>query len=586
LLLPDDNKKLLDWLLSTIEKATSSMAQRAAVARGLKTWIYTGSPDGNEAILNRLLHHQDRLASYLYSPVDLRFHIDFTHIYPKNVLDHAEVSSRILTREWERRDIDTQFGHGVLEALNYGTCIPKLLETHGGLQCKLVMPWQFAVSDETKVGLGSEEQEWLLECNYISKQALWRRVSHLPDAVKLFKRALNSAKKRSDGDGESYFHSVLLAGTPPVVKTDPPFASQPGGMVQAAASGIGGGIQPEVSEELIPIYEIWVVDDEKQDYTTLQVIEPDILITRFKRTNFFVPEYHPYGMIQPNYMHGNFWGRSEIADLMKLQHLLRDRLDDIKRMMALQYDRRYKFIGGTGPTDEDFDQMKMSGFLAANTGEDWEDITPEMPKEAFTEISEIMSLMDEVSGFQNILSGQGEPGVRAGNHAQTLLKTAAPRLRDRALLVERQCADLADKSLEAMTAKEAGSKAYWTRGDDEFLLAQLPEDRRVTVDSHSSSPIYEEDHKDMVAFLLKTGVIDGEDAINLLSNLPRKDILVDKYHAAQGTLLLVVFSNGTYTLFTGVVPDIAESFRASSGPDAFYARNILSTFTVVSQSSL
>jgi len=55
---------------------------------------------------------------------------------------------------------------------------------------------------------------------------------------------------------------------------------------------------------------------------------------------------------------------------------------------------------------------------------------------------------------------------------------------------------------------------------------------------------------------------------------------------AQGTLLLVVFSNGTYTLFTGVMPDIAESFRASSGPDAFYARNILSTFTVVSQSSL
>lgn len=509
------------------------MAQRAQTARGLKTWIYTGSPDGDEAILNRLLHHQDRLASYLYSPVDLRFHIDFTHIYPKEILDHAEVASRILTREWKRRDIDTIFGHGVLEALNYGTCIPKLLETQGGLQCKLVMPWQFAVADETKVGLGSEDQEWMCETNWITKEQLWRRISHLPDSVKLYKRALSEAKKRPAGGADNYFHSVLLAGQPPIVQTDPPFASQPGGLVQTGSDSAGGGMQPQVSEELIAIHEIWSVDDEKQDYTTLQLIEPDILITRYKRTNFFVPEYHPYGMIQPNYMHGNFWGRSEIADLMKLQHLLRDRLEDIKRMMALQYDRRYKFIGSTGPTDEDFDQMKQAGFLVAQQGENWEDITPEMPKEAFQEISEIMGLMDEVSGFQNILSGQGEPGVRAGNHAQTLLKTAAPRLRDRALLVERQCADLADKSLEAMSAKEAGAKAYWTRGqDDEFLLAQLPEDREVGVDSHSSSPIYEEDHKEWVAFLLKAGAIDGEDAINL-SNLTRKDVLIDKYMAAQ-----------------------------------------------------
>lgn len=509
------------------------MAQRAQTARGLKTWIYTGSPDGDEAILNRLLHHQDRLASYLYSPVDLRFHIDFTHIYPKEILDHAEVASRILTREWKRRDIDTIFGHGVLEALNYGTCIPKLLETQGGLQCKLVMPWQFAVADETKVGLGSEDQEWMCETNWITKEQLWRRISHLPDSVKLYKRALSEAKKRPAGGADNYFHSVLLAGQPPIVQTDPPFASQPGGLVQVGSDSGSGGMQPQVSEELIAIHEVWSVDDEKQDYTTLQLIEPDILITRYKRTNFFVPEYHPYGMIQPNYMHGNFWGRSEIADLMKLQHLLRDRLEDIKRMMALQYDRRYKFIGSTGPTDEDFDQMKQAGFLVAQQGENWEDITPEMPKEAFQEISEIMGLMDEVSGFQNILSGQGEPGVRAGNHAQTLLKTAAPRLRDRALLVERQCADLADKSLEAMSAKEAGAKAYWTRGqDDEFLLAQLPEDREVGVDSHSSSPIYEEDHKEWVAFLLKAGAIDGEDAINL-SNLTRKDVLIDKYMAMQ-----------------------------------------------------
>lgn len=55
---------------------------------------------------------------------------------------------------------------------------------------------------------------------------------------------------------------------------------------------------------------------------------------------------------------------------------------------------------------------------------------------------------------------------------------------------------------------------------------------------------------------------------------------------AQQTLLLVVFANGTYSLFNGVMADIAESFRASASPDGFYGRNILGQFTVVSQSSL
>ena len=42
--------------------------------------------------------HIDRLASYLYSPNDLRFHMDFTHNYPKGILDQAEVAARVLTR--------------------------------------------------------------------------------------------------------------------------------------------------------------------------------------------------------------------------------------------------------------------------------------------------------------------------------------------------------------------------------------------------------------------------------------------------------------------------------------------------------
>src|SRR5205823_1872120 len=129
----------------------------------------------------------------------------------------------------------------------------------------------------------------------------------------------------------------------------------------------------------------------------------------------------------------------------------------------------------------------------------------------------------------NILSGQGEPGVRAGNHAQTLMKTASPRLRDEALTTERQCADFADKVFVGMAAKEA--QAYWVgdpmQGGNEFLLSQLPDDREIMVDSHSSSPIYEEDHKDIAGFLAKAGAVDGEDVLTMLP-VPDRDRLIER----------------------------------------------------------
>lgn len=55
---------------------------------------------------------------------------------------------------------------------------------------------------------------------------------------------------------------------------------------------------------------------------------------------------------------------------------------------------------------------------------------------------------------------------------------------------------------------------------------------------------------------------------------------------ANGTLLLVVFTNGTFSLFSGVMADVAEAFRASSSPEYFFGNTILNKFTVVLQTSL
>ena len=109
------------------------------------------------------------------------------------------------------------------------------------------------------------------------------------------------------------------------------------------------------------------------------------------------------------------------------------------------------------------------------------------------------------------------------------LKTASPRLRDRSLLVERQIAAAADTRLSLMEAKDPHN--YWTDGStmdtiekSVFKLSDLPEDRRVAVDSHSGSPIFADDHTQLIFAGVQAGFIDGHTAIDILP-YPKKDLL-------------------------------------------------------------
>ena len=134
-----------------------------------------------------------------------------------------------------------------------------------------------------------------------------------------------------------------------------------------------------------------------------------------------------------------------------------------------------------------------------------------------------IEIINTLGGFPEIMQGKGEPGVRAGVHASTLLKTASPSLRDRSLLVERQCATCADLTLQMMEAKD--SELYWLKADEpiedpqntSFLLASMPPDWRVMIDSHSSSPIFADENSQLVFQALKMGVVTPD---YVLDNMP------------------------------------------------------------------
>lgn len=560
--LPQDEKRFTAKVLEVLDQCRRSCGTRAGYARAFKLWRETGSPDGATAIFNRLDYHIGRVGGFLYSPSGLRFAFEYENRYPQDVYKQSEAAGLALTKRFTkpRRSNDVTpamlFRLGLTEALTYGAAVVKTLQEQAGATQRLVMPWQMGVYREDL--LGFEAQEAVSETNFITKFDYWRRISNKPGAMELYKRGIAGARQRStEADAGGFVNQIVLSGTSPAVLSDGMPGGQSGGIFNPGV-GAPAIMSPEVVEDLVEIHELWIRNDVTGDWTTVQIVEPDIILTsKLRHQNFFVPSRLPYTLIQPNQANGYFWGKTEMQQLFKLQWLLRDRAEDIKKLMGLQFDRLLAFIGQSGMTDEMYDRSRQAGWFAQESGE-VQDLTPELPQEAWQDIDWLMKAFDDVSGFKPIMTGEGDAGVRSGNQAQTLLKTASPQMRDKALLVEFQVAAAAQNLFECMATKEA--QTYWVNPEDEnstFLLGQLPEDRTVTVDSHSSSPIYEDEHMQLAAFMLKAGIIDGKAFIDMVNGVPQPELLKDnleqreKQKAQQIQQMMQVDPAGAMKLIQG-----------------------------------
>ena len=190
-------------------------------------------------------------------------------------------------------------------------------------------------------------------------------------------------------------------------------------------------------------------------------------------------------------------------------------MDDFKRLVGQQIDKLLAFKGDNTILDEAYAQFRTSGYMNLGMGGGVEDITPKIPEVLLPAVKFMIESINTLGSFPDIMQGKGEAGVRSGAHAGTLMKTASPTLRDRALSVERQCAASADLTAALMEAKE--SRKFWTvankptdMDETSFLLTDIPSDWRITVDSHSSSPIFADEATQLLFALRKAGDVDGE----------------------------------------------------------------------------
>ena len=242
---------------------------------------------------------------------------------------------------------------------------------------------------------------------------------------------LKKIEERPSPDSETqntYFHQIVVGGLNPLGDTN----SQPeaAGMVQVFPTPTPWRPQRRLAPT-VRLCELWIRDAKRDgDYTVMQLIYPDILIEggNTRRNISGIPGHHPYVKIQADPTPGYFWGRSIIASVQMLQDMVNKRLRDIKIMWDRNAAAPMAFSGFSSITEEQYYKLISEGGMVNDPipNAKANKLTEPPPPGYLEELEFIWKCYYEAGGFTPIMTGQGEPSVRAGVHAQTLVRTSSP----------------------------------------------------------------------------------------------------------------------------------------------------------------
>ncbi|MDE2103310.1 MAG: hypothetical protein KGL39_39080 [Patescibacteria group bacterium] len=530
--IPETTKELEPWAKELIDECRVSLDERRMAAKFCRNVFYTGAVNDIASKHNKCFSHVTKLSSYLFSPADVRFSIDFEGEDDQAWSEKATAAERRLNGEFKRRKCGIAMSQAVLFALLDCSCFIKMVWGHSGLEPHVIPQHFMGVLREDVDSM--DRQDAFTHSFYLTKAQFGRLLLGNPRRAEILDAAQSAyAPAGDDLVMDSYIHEIIAGGTNPISTSGTPSN-------QFAQVGVFGGqpspmLAPEVASELIRVDDLWVFNDKLGDWTTIRYVDPGVIVEgAFRHRNLSdAPKQHPFIKVCPNEIVNYFWGRSELANLVALQGLLNQRVNDVDHIFRLQAKPPKAFLGMSGVTPEKARALLVAGGEFIDNGENpnakVQAMAPEMPSNALAWLETLERYFDENGGFTPLLSGQGEAGVRTQGQANTLLRTASPRLRDRAFIVEQQCAGLGELSLNIMQAKDA---TVLKAGSGEFILEQLPEDAHVSVDSHTSSPAFSGDNANLFFALAKAGAIQGDDLIDGV-HAPNADRLKKKYRARQ-----------------------------------------------------
>ena len=495
-----------------IYKCEVSLNSRKVDYASLRNWYLFGNgPDEAPALYNKIFPHLDQVTSFLYSAETTRFSINLGASIPDNEHRKIPVLTKALNNEWLNSNADQVFSTATTWALVYGTTYVKMI-MQNGIHPYMVEPGCVGVLREDITY--TDRQEALIQKYYITKSELYTRLYSHPNRDKIIQRMNSMPHERTEiANG---LERIIISQSNPTIY----------GNVNLDLAG-GNRYKAEVSEDTVEMTELWLWDDDSQDYRVVTKADPDIIIYERSGEEMFIKGELPFIQICPNPLYDYYWGASEVQRLIYLQQLRNRRMTEILDLLSKQVSPPTALIGFTGILDEkNFALNRAGGLLSTDMpNAKVEKLAPTMPPDLFAELREIDAMFEEASGVGNVLQGKGEAGVRSAGHASQLARLGSSRVKKRALIIEDSLEKLATLYLKAMQLYD-DTHFKDTHGVP-FIAEQFTKEFIVKVDGHSNSPIFTEDTRTLAFNLLKAGAIDKKSLLDLIEP-PMKEELIER----------------------------------------------------------
>jgi len=516
--IPEDNVKREEFYLDLINKCGVSAAERKADYSALRNYYLFGSgPEEAPAIFNKIYPHIDQLTSFLFSAETTRFSIDLGAAVPPDEFRRVSILTKALNDEWLNSNCDQVFSNALTWALCYNTTFVKLIY-RSGIHPYMIEPGNVGVLREDTPY--TDRQEALVQKYYITKSELMNRLYSHPKRDEILKR-VSSAYHQGGLEVPEGLDRIVMSQSNPTMY----------GNVNLDLSGYTR-YKARVAEDTVEMNELWVWNDETQDYQVVTIADPDIVIYDRPGETVFLKGECPFIQICPNPQYDYYWGQSEVQRLVFLQQLRNKRMSEILDLLSKQVNPPTALIGFSGILDEkNFALNRAGGLLSSDLpNAKVERVAPTMPQQLFEVIHEVDAMFAEASGISSVLSGRGEQGVRSAGHASQLARLGSSRAKKRAIIVEDALEKVATLYLKLMRVYD---DTHFKDVDGiPFIASQFTEDFVVKVDAHSNSPIFTEDLRQLAFNLFKAQAIDREGLIDLLEP-PMKQLLKEKLKANE-----------------------------------------------------
>ena len=511
--IPSNNTDRENFYLDIMQKCLVSKEERRGDYSTLRAYYLFGTgPEEPPAYFNKINPHLDQLTSFLYSAETTRFSIALGASV--NPIEHRKSPSltQALNDEWLNSNADQVFSTALNWALVYNTTFIKLV-MNNGIHPYMIEPSAIGVLREDTPY--TDRQEAIVQTYYITKSDLYARLYSHPKREEIVAR-VSTGYHENESDIPEAVNRIVMSQTNPTIY----------GNINMDLYGMNR-YKARVAEDTIEMHELWVWNDETEDYQVVTIASPRVIIYDRPGASMFLKGECPFVQICPNPLYDYYWGASECQKLILLQQLRNNRMTEILDLLSKQVSPPTSLVGFTGILDEkNFALNRAGGVLATDMpNAKVERLGPNLPPDLFEVIHEVDAMFSEVSGISNVLEGKGESGVRSAGHASQLARLGSSRAKKRALIVEDSLEKVATLYLKLMQAYDP-THFRDTEGQP-FIAEQFTKDFVVKVDAHSNSPIFTEDLKTLAFNLFKAQAIDKESLLDLLEP-PMKQLLKDK----------------------------------------------------------